>query len=123
MTVPCETCSTPERCNCLPPLDDWKDGHPDAWDYDAVLKENGVVVNGNGNRGLRACWAWGLREPPRQLLFVAILLTCLEIMRGIRERYISLFASVQNHLASIFDELAISPDENTHRVFVRGPIR
>lgn len=27
---------------CLPPLDDWKDGHPDAWDYDAVLKENGL---------------------------------------------------------------------------------
>ena len=44
------------RCNCLPPLDDWKDGHPDAWDYDAVLKENGVtvewcdtLVDGNGN--------------------------------------------------------------------------
>jgi len=27
-----------------PPLDDWKDGTPDAWDYEAVLKENGVVV-------------------------------------------------------------------------------
>ena len=49
MTVPCETRPTPERCNCLPPLDDWKDGRPDAWDYEAVLKENGVVVNGNGN--------------------------------------------------------------------------
>ena len=45
------------RCNCLPPLDDWKDGHPDAWDYDAVLKENGVnvewcdeLIDGNGNK-------------------------------------------------------------------------
>ena len=45
------------RCNCLPKLDDWKDGHPDAWDFEAVLKENGVVVewcdeliDGNGNR-------------------------------------------------------------------------
>jgi len=44
MTGPCETLPTPERCNCLPPLDDWKDGHPDAWDYEAVLKENGVTV-------------------------------------------------------------------------------
>ena len=45
------------RCNCLPPLDDWKDGKPDAWDYEAVLKENGVTVewcdeliDGNGNK-------------------------------------------------------------------------
>jgi hypothetical protein len=40
----------------MPLLDDWVDGHPDAWDYDAVLKENGVsvewcdeLVDGNGN--------------------------------------------------------------------------
>ena len=69
-TVPCETCGTPtpftgtRRCNnCweverrlpdymkspkgwdfvrqhIPKLDDWADGHPDAWDYDAVLREN-----------------------------------------------------------------------------------
>ena len=45
-----------KRCNCLPPLDDWNDGKPDAWDYEAVLKENGVtvewcdtLVDGNGN--------------------------------------------------------------------------
>jgi len=40
----------PTGLACLPPLDDWKDGHPDAWDYDAVLEENGVVlVDGKGN--------------------------------------------------------------------------
>jgi hypothetical protein len=89
-TVPCETCGTPtpfvgtKRCNnCweverrlpdymrsskgwdfvrqhIPRLDDWKDGHPDAWNYDAVLRENDVVVewcdtmvdgNGNEHRG------------------------------------------------------------------------
>ena len=102
-TVPCETCSTPtpyertKRCNncweverrlpdylrspkawefvrgLLPPLDDRKDGHLDAWDYEAVLKENGVtvewcdtLVNGNGNEhrvgefaGWGFCWAHG----------------------------------------------------------------
>jgi hypothetical protein len=55
------------RCNCLPPLDDWKDGHPDAWDFEAVLKENGVVVewcdeliDGNGNRHRAGEFAgWG----------------------------------------------------------------
>ena len=36
--------------HCLPPLDDWVDGEPDAWDYEAVLRDNGVVVvDGNGN--------------------------------------------------------------------------
>ena len=85
-TVPCETCGTPtaftgtRRCNhCweverrlpdfmkslkawdfvrqyIPKLDDWKDSHPDAWDFEAMLKENGVtvewcdtLVDGNGN--------------------------------------------------------------------------
>jgi len=28
----------------LPPLDDWVDGRPDAWDYEAVLRENEVTV-------------------------------------------------------------------------------
>jgi len=28
----------------MPLLDDWVDGHPDAWDYDAVLRENDVQV-------------------------------------------------------------------------------
>ena len=44
-----------------PPLDDWKDDHPDAWDYDAVLKENGVVVvDGNGNKHRAGEFAgWG----------------------------------------------------------------
>ena len=97
MTVPCETCSTPtayegtKRCNncweverrlpdylkspkawefvrkLLPKLDDWKDSHPDAWDYDAVLKENGVtvewcdtLVDGNGNEHRAGEFAgWG----------------------------------------------------------------
>jgi len=30
--------------NKMPLLDDWVDGHPDAWDYEAVLTENEVVV-------------------------------------------------------------------------------
>jgi hypothetical protein len=96
-TVPCETCGTPtlltgtRRCNnCweverrlpsymkspkawdfmrqyIPKLDDWKDGRPDAWDYDAVLKENGVsvewcdtLVDGNGNEHRAGEFAgWG----------------------------------------------------------------
>lgn len=28
----------------LPKLDDWVDSRPDAWDYDAILAENSVVV-------------------------------------------------------------------------------
>lgn len=73
-TVPCETCGKPtrytgtKRCdNCwevrrlpdyikaaggqdfvrklLPKLDDWADGHPDAWDYDKVLRDNEVTVD------------------------------------------------------------------------------
>jgi hypothetical protein len=28
----------------LPLLDDWVDGHPDAWDYEAVLRDNEVLV-------------------------------------------------------------------------------
>jgi hypothetical protein len=67
MTVPCETRPTPDRCNCLPFLDDWADGNPDAWDYDAVLRDNGVVVewcgtlvNGNGNEHRAGEFAgWG----------------------------------------------------------------
>ena len=52
------------RCNCLPPLDDWKDGRPDAWDYDAVLTEKGVDGNGNEHRagefaGWGLCWKHG----------------------------------------------------------------
>ena len=96
-TIPCETCGTPtpftgtRRCNnCweverrlpdytkspkawdfmrqhIPKLDDWAGGKPDAWDFEAVLKENGVVVewcdtlvDGNGNEH-RACESagWG----------------------------------------------------------------
>jgi hypothetical protein len=61
MTVPCETRPTLERCNCLPKLDDWADGKPDAWDYDAVLRDNGVVVaDGNGNEHRAGEFAdWG----------------------------------------------------------------
>ncbi len=74
-TVPCETCGRPttftgtKRCDLcwnvernlveylespgglavarelLPKLDDWRDGHPDAWDYEAVLRENEVTVD------------------------------------------------------------------------------
>jgi hypothetical protein len=96
-TIPCETCGTPtpftgtKRCNnCweverrlpdymkspkawdfvrqyIPKLDDWVNGHPDAWDYDAVLRENDVVVewcdtlvDGNGNEHRAGEFAgWG----------------------------------------------------------------
>jgi hypothetical protein len=96
-TVPCETCGTPtpftgtRRCNnCweverrlpdymnspkgwdfvrqyIPKLDDWVDGHPDAWDHDAVLLENEVIVewcdtlvDGNGNEHRAGEFAgWG----------------------------------------------------------------
>lgn len=55
------------RCNCLTPLDDWQDGRPDAWDYEAVLKKNAVtLVDGNGNEhragefaGWGFCWKHG----------------------------------------------------------------
>jgi len=73
-TIPCETCGQPtiykgtKRCNScwevenrlpgylkspkawdfvrkhIPLLDDWADRKPDAWDYEAVLKENEVTV-------------------------------------------------------------------------------
>jgi hypothetical protein len=96
-TVPCETCGTPtpfagtRRCkNCweverrlpdytkspkgwdfvrqyIPKLDDWVDGNPDAWDYDAVLREKEVIVewcdtlvDGNGNEHRAGEFAgWG----------------------------------------------------------------
>jgi len=62
-----------KRCNYLPPLDDWANGKPDAWDYEAVLRDNGVVVewcdtlvDGNGNEhragefaGWGFCWERG----------------------------------------------------------------
>jgi hypothetical protein len=28
----------------LPVIDDWNDGHPDTWGYEAVLRDNGVTV-------------------------------------------------------------------------------
>jgi hypothetical protein len=51
----------------IPKLDDWVDGHPDAWDHDAVLRENNVVVewcetlvDGNGNEHRAGEFAgWG----------------------------------------------------------------
>jgi hypothetical protein len=96
-TVPCETCGTPtrftgtRRCNnCweverrlpdymkspkgwafvrqyIPKLDDWVDGHPDARDYDTVLREKEVIVewcdtlvDGNGNEHRAGEFAgWG----------------------------------------------------------------
>jgi len=33
-----------EPFDLLPALDDWVDGHPDAWDFEAVLRENKVQV-------------------------------------------------------------------------------
>jgi len=104
-TIPCEVCGKPitflstKRCNnCwevesrlgeylksragqefarskMPLLDDWVDGHPDAWDYEAVLRENEVtiewsdsVVDCDGNvtklecewlHGWALCWKHG----------------------------------------------------------------
>jgi hypothetical protein len=59
-----------ERERPLPLLDDWVNGQPDAWDYEAVLRENNVtvewcdtlvdVVDGNGNKtpaGDMASWS------------------------------------------------------------------
>lgn len=73
-TIPCKICGTPtpmlgtklcDRCwevehrladflkhpnaralvrELMPKLDDWRDGHPDGWDYEAVLAENEVNV-------------------------------------------------------------------------------
>jgi len=60
------------RCNYLPPLDDWVDGKPDAWDYDAALRDNEIVVewcdtlvDGNGKRhraGEFAGWDFSWRH-------------------------------------------------------------
>ena len=96
-TIPCEACGTPtpftgtRRCNnCweverrlpeylkspkawdfvrqhIPKLDDWVDGHPDARDYDTVLREKEVIVewcdtlvDGNGNEHRAGEFAgWG----------------------------------------------------------------
>jgi len=33
-----------------PLLDDWVDGRPDAWDYEAVLAENQVTVEKEGDQ-------------------------------------------------------------------------
>ena len=38
-----------KRCDCIPLLDDWVDGKPDSWDYEAVLKENDVTVELGGD--------------------------------------------------------------------------
>lgn len=58
----------------MPLLDDWVNGQPDAWDYEAVLHDNGVtvawgdtVVDGEGNlmpagefAGWDLCWKHGV---------------------------------------------------------------
>ena len=83
-TTPCETCGAPtigtKLCNnCwevesrldqymrspkgreviqdkLPTLDDWVDGKPDAWDFDAVLRDHNVMVE----RAVPADHGWNL---------------------------------------------------------------
>jgi hypothetical protein len=49
----------------LPLLDDWVDKEPDAWDYEAVLKANGVTVSDED------CWVDGdgtiMDAPPEYL--------------------------------------------------------
>ena len=100
--MPCETCGKPttylgtkrcDRCwqverllddymkspgglrvvrNLLPKLDDWVDGHCDAWDYEAVLRDNNVRVvwddtwvDGCGNEmpaGEFAAWSMSWKQ-------------------------------------------------------------
>ncbi len=87
-TIPCETCGQPtpmlgtKRCDgcwevehrlgdymkhpkgldfvrgLLPKLDDWVDGKPDAWDYEAVLRRHGVTVEQVGD-GRSLGWRHG----------------------------------------------------------------
>lgn len=95
-TMPCEVCgksticTSTKRCNAcwevegrleeylkhprgqafarkhMPPLDDWVDGKPDAWDYEAVLTENdakvvwsNTVVDSEGNHTTsEICAGW-----------------------------------------------------------------
>lgn len=58
----CETCNHPTY-----KLDDWVDGMPDAWDYEAVLREHVVTVEDLGvdlddpltHNGHQLCWKNG----------------------------------------------------------------
>ncbi len=50
----CETCNKPTH-----KLDDWVDGVPDAWDYEAVLREHEVIVEEHGWGGYELCWKQG----------------------------------------------------------------
>jgi hypothetical protein len=88
-TIPCETCGSPtpfkgtKRCNncwevegrlptylrnpkgvgfirsLMPKLDDWVDGKPDAWDYEAVLRKYKVNVQ-KADCGHYLCWHQGV---------------------------------------------------------------
>jgi len=39
-------------------LDDWVDGHPDAWDYEAVLRDNKVILDYDSD-GWGFSWPFG----------------------------------------------------------------
>jgi len=48
-------------------LDDWKDGHCDAWDYEAILHDNNVIMEWDKTEEIWFCsWKYGLIEPPVQ---------------------------------------------------------
>jgi hypothetical protein len=42
-----------------PLLDDWVDGHPDAWDYDSVLRDTGAGVFWYNDVGWNLHWIHG----------------------------------------------------------------
>jgi len=49
-------------------VDDWVDGVPDSWNYEAVLLNNQVnverLVNRHGHRGFQLCWKKGFMHVP-----------------------------------------------------------
>ena len=55
----CEHCGHPTY-----KLDDWFDGTPDAWDYEAVLREHKVIVVKLYRRGYQLCWREGFMHIP-----------------------------------------------------------
>jgi hypothetical protein len=48
-----------------PIIDDWVDGQPDSWDYEAVLSECEVTVEALENfDGYELCWCQGFMHIP-----------------------------------------------------------
>jgi hypothetical protein len=60
----CEHCGHPTH-----KLDDWVNGKPDAWDYEAVLRDNEVTVDSLADecyefQGHQLCWKHGFMHVP-----------------------------------------------------------